>query len=119
MKVCLWCPKELPKKRRKYCSDECAHQFFINKIAPLWWSNARKVALERTNNKCEKCGASEKIEVHHKEHLIGNYHNNPLNRQENLQVLCRDCHEKVHHPILYRTKLRDTISKNQSVMKLG
>lgn len=101
MKGCLWCDNPLPKRRRKYCSDECGYEYFTHKIAPLWWSNAVKVALERADNKCENCGARENLEVHHIERLEvwDARHNSPKNRQENLRVLCRFCHNRAHHGI--------------------
>jgi len=100
MKLCLWCEKELPKGRRKYCSDECSYQYYIHNVAHLWWNNAKKIALERAHNMCEDCGSGRSLEVHHKEKLVNNKsrQNSPLNRQDNLIVLCRDCHEKRHHP---------------------
>jgi 5-methylcytosine-specific restriction endonuclease McrA len=115
-KTCLWCGGKLPKRRRKYCCDDCAHLYFINKIAPLWWSNAREVALERAGNKCEECGGTEKLEVHHIELLSPgeSYHNSPKNKQDNLKVLCRQCHEKAHHP--NAGKHLKEIPKEQMVM---
>ena len=99
-KVCLWCGKELPKYRRKYCSDECSQEYFVNKIAPFWWNNARRICLERAGRRCEVCDREGYLEVHHKEKLGKNepYHNSLKNRQENLIALCRSCHEKMHHP---------------------
>lgn len=92
--ICLWCGGELPKRRRKYCCDEHAELYFVHKIAPLWWENARKAALLRANNCCEECGAEGKwpvkLEVHHIEKLEAGeaYHNSPKNRLDNLKVLC-------------------------------
>lgn len=94
---CLWCHNPLPKRRRKYCCDECGEQYFRHNIAPLWWNVAKKMARERAGEKCEKCGSNSRLEVHHKEKVVGNYQNNPANRQENLIVLCRPCHKKAHH----------------------
>ena len=99
-KVCLWCEKPLPKRRRKYCGDECAFSYWEKNIVPLWWSNAVRMALRRTNHHCEGCEETRYLEVHHIEHLerFEARHNSPKNRQDNLKVLCRDCHEKEHHP---------------------
>jgi len=99
MKICLWCSKPLPKYRRKYCSDDCSDAYFRHHIAPLWWSNARMIALERAGNKCEHCGDIANLEVHHIIPLLnpdGDRHNSPLNKQTNLKVLCRACHNRVH-----------------------
>jgi len=99
-RACIWCGKPLPKRRRRYCSHECDIQYFQNVYAPLWWNNAKSMALERANHQCEQCGNRGYLEVHHKEKLENgeSRHNSQKNRQENLIVLCRPCHEKVHHP---------------------
>ena len=54
----------------------------------------RRYLLEKHNYKCEKCGWGEKneftgtipLEIHH---IDGDYTNN---KEENLQVLCPNCH---------------------------
>jgi hypothetical protein len=99
MRTCLWCGGPLPKGRRKYCSDEHSWEYFVHHIKPLWWNHATLIALERANHKCEVCGSEVNLEVHHKEKLGPGEprHNNPKNRQDNLVVLCRYCHEKQHH----------------------
>ncbi len=112
MKSCLWCDKPLPKRRRKYCSDDCSHEYFVQVISPLWWSNAVKMALERASNKCENCGSPESnmfngisyrtnLEVHHKVKLEAGEvrHNSPKNKQDNLEVLCTSCHGVAHHKL--------------------
>jgi len=120
MKHCLWCGNSLPKRRRKYCSDDCGNKYFVSYISPLWWDNARKMALERAENKCEECGNTKWLEVHHIEPLkIWEVrHNNTMNKQENLRVLCRECHEKTHHPIAYRKKIKDLSPPNQGILEL-
>ena len=113
---CLWCERPLPKGRRKYCSDECSMWYFIYKIEPLWWGNAVKQALDRAENKCENCGSIEKLEVHH---IIGlesgeQRHNSKKNSQDNLKVLCRQCHERAHHG----AKVIQAIPKEQLALKI-
>ena len=110
-KVCIWCNKSLPKRRRKYCSDECSHQYFVNVIAPLWWVHAVAMALKRADYKCEECGSMEKLEVHHiipLEHYEDRF-KSEKNNQDNLKVLCRPCHEIAHHGV----KVLRTIPKEQ------
>jgi len=113
-KVCIWCKKELPKRRRKYCSDECSNQYFTNVIAPLWWAHAVAMALKRAGNKCEECGSKEKLEVHHIIPLeqFEERHNSEKNHLDNLKVLCRPCHEIAHHGV----KALRTIPKEQLVL---
>lgn len=103
---CLYCGQSpLLKGRRKFCSDECQHNHFIEKIAPLWWPNAVTLAMDRAQGKCENCGAISDLEVHHKEPLGGEVrHNNPKNRLDNLVVLCHGCHRNVHWRGVKRAK---------------
>lgn len=115
--VCVWCGSPLPKRRRKYCSDDCADKYFVHNIQPLWWNNATIIALERAGHKCEECQSQEKLEVHHIEALepFEPRWNSPKNRQENLKVLCRLCHEDAHRKL----PNRKVIPKEQMVMELG
>jgi hypothetical protein len=103
--TCLLCDKPLPKRRRKYCSDECSNLYFVHFIGPLWWNSAKAAALRRAVNRCEhidsfgiRCETTVRLEVHHIEPLgkYEGYHNNPKNKLENLQVLCRPHHEDAH-----------------------
>jgi len=116
VKACLCCGKSLPKRRRKYCSDECANEYFIHKIEPLWWNNARRIALERAGYKCEECESQEGLEVHHIEPLepFEPRWNSPKNRQDNLKVLCSNCHEDVHRKLPSNKKI---IPKEQMRME--
>ena len=99
-KRCLWCHRPLPPKKQKYCSDECGWQYWVHNIQPLWWQNARHIALERAGGRCEECGSTDRLEVHHIVPLAPweKRHNSPKNAQDNLRVLCRACHELAHHP---------------------
>ena len=58
------------------------------------------MAIKRAGHKCEACGKAGYLEVHHIEKLAKgeSYHNSPKNRQDNLKVLCRRCHDIAHHP---------------------
>ncbi len=114
---CMWCRRQLPKYRRKYCCDNCAHEYFIHEIAPFWWNNAVAMAKKRAGHKCEDCGKEGYLEIHHKEKLdrFEARHNSPKNRQDNLRVLCRTCHEKAHHPHSDAVR-NEEINKLQSVM---
>ena len=115
-RICIWCGNSLPKRRRKYCSDECADEYFIKCIAPLWWQNAVAMALKRAGNKCEQCDGKDRLEVHHIVPLERGEarHNSPKNNQDNLEVLCRACHERAHHSL--RTVSR--IPKEQIPLKI-
>ena len=131
MRLCWCCGDPLPKGRRRYCSDDCGQVYFEVCIAPLWWVNARKLALKRANYRCEACGTQDtKLEVHHINKLVDSSWNSsegykrgdarwnsPKNAQENLQVLCRACHEKAHHPMKPRPTL-ERIKEAQGVGQL-
>jgi len=119
-KSCLWCGKPLPKRRRKYCSDECAYEYSIHNIKPLWWQCARAVALERADYKCEKCERAGRLEVHHIEPLarFEDRWNSPKNRQDNLMVLCCACHEDAHRKLPKKGQ-KGMIPKEQTVMELS
>lgn len=56
-----------------------------------WWKSRRKKKLKSVGYKCEKCGKSIKSQVHH-------LHYRSLNQEkdEDLQAVCRECHELQH-----------------------
>lgn len=84
--------------RRKYCSRDCMRKAFIKKgeDTKQGYSTAHHssrmlayIILEK-EYKCERCGSTRNVDVHHKD---GNFSNNT---PENLVVLCRSCHAKEH-----------------------
>ena len=104
---CLNCGKKLTKRQTKYCSNTCQKEYeFQQRI--IKWKNGqlsgysgtnispyvRRYMLEKNNYSCEICGwnkinpfsGNSPLEVHHKD---GNFMNN---KEENLQVLCPNCH---------------------------
>ena len=107
---CLNCGKELHKKQHgtKYCSQHCQQEYQYKQYIERWKkgeengmcgeyglsNHIRHYLLEKTGYKCEKCGWGEEnphthtipLEIHH---IDGNYTNN---KEENLQVLCPNCH---------------------------
>jgi 5-methylcytosine-specific restriction endonuclease McrA len=50
----------------------------------------RKVAFEHFPHRCSECKTKENLQVHHKDR---NRKNNSLS---NLQILCSECHRKIH-----------------------
>ena len=50
----------------------------------------RKMLINLLGEKCELCNSSVDLRLHHKD---GNRKNNDI---RNIQLLCRDCHYKVH-----------------------
>lgn len=61
------------------------------------WRAARELKIMTVNGLCERCGGIG-IEVHHKERLsIDNVNDTSISLdQGNLELLCRDCHNKEH-----------------------
>lgn len=53
------------------------------------WYLKRRAALGRANNRCQKCGETRGLEVHHL-----TYAHLGAEREEDLLVVCKDCHEK-------------------------
>lgn len=124
---CIICEKNLPKRKRKYCSDECYSEW-SRKIQTKNWAILRNKVLEASNFECVKCGFQiEYSAVSSKEYPFGyctvlypedrkgkQINNNPsglfvvdhikpiaLGGEEfdanNLQVLCLDCNKKKTH----------------------
>ena len=69
---------------------------FYNSMA---WINTRKAYFNYRNKKCERCGGIGAI-VHHKKYLTPKNINdiNITLNFDNLELLCRECHEKQHRP---------------------
>ncbi len=61
------------------------------------WQQARQLKIVSQNGLCERC---KKVgqEVHHKKHInIDNYKDAAISlNQSNLELLCKDCHNKEH-----------------------
>lgn len=109
-KYCQYCGKKLERKRlpngdleyfihfnkRKYCDRECMKRAFLKSgKSNQDWSSAHHTArkineLILHKEVCEKCGSRTNLDVHHKDFNSSN------NAYENLQVLCRSCHMKIH-----------------------
>ena len=92
----------------KFCSHECQQEYQYNEWVKKWKSGedagvngkywlserVRRYMLEKHDYKCEKCGWGERneytgrvpLQVHH---IDGNCKNN---NEENLQLLCPNCH---------------------------
>lgn len=109
-KYCAYCGMKLERKifkskkedlgvfkRRKYCDRICMRKSFVNKGVTQQengpaHASSRHVAylIDGKEKKCEICGSTKSIDVHHRD---GNYQNNT---SDNLMVVCRSCHMKLH-----------------------
>ena len=59
----------------------------------LYWRGVSLLVKERAGNKCEMCGATRNLVTHHRHYLN---HGDEIHHPEDLQCLCKDCHERVH-----------------------
>lgn len=105
-KTCLTCGGRLPRSTYTYCSRKCYRRPPQDQIKDwllggsgvqrdgVLLSAIRNYILEKHNYQCEICKWGEvnhntgkiPVQIHHKD---GNSRNN---REENLQVLCPNCH---------------------------
>ena len=108
IRYCAYCSKPMERKRwsngelqswlhynrQKYCNRECmsAAKKAEPKTGVSYMAGHLHARQLLPNGCCEICGSNKNVDVHHKD---GNYLNNSL---ENLQRLCRSCHNKVHRP---------------------
>ncbi len=113
---CSLCGTEFfPNKfapNKKYCSERCSglvasRAYYARTPKAENTQRAQKYraggnwikAMEQGNRKCEICGATEKLHVHHRD---GTGEDEVANHQtENLVILCNSCHSQVHR-IKYR-----------------
>ena len=115
-RVCIRCGNVLPSDRQKFCSDKCrscytTQQYRIRRnmikkpgvgsgnnqgyheTHATWKSGIgtfKQIAFEHYPKICNRCGSSKYICVHH---IDENRYNNVI---ENLEVLCKKCHQ-AHH----------------------
>lgn len=57
------------------------------------WALARAEVLARAGRRCEACGRLGRLEVHHRQALENG---GAPYAPDNLQALCRDCHQRAH-----------------------
>lgn len=108
---CAYCGKELKNRASKYCNLKCMSEHYQQLYIDRWKRGEesgivgdfgtshriRRYMFMKNNNKCECCGWGEMnqftgtipLELHH---IDGNYRNN---KEENLQLLCPNCHSLV------------------------
>jgi len=60
-----------------------------------WWPIVRDAVLDRDRCKCQMCGNTEDLEVHH----IKNRQHGGSDHPYNLITLCTHCHDRVHSRI--------------------
>ena len=107
-KKCLNCGKTLGHRAKVYCSMQCQNEYQYIKYIADWKAGIedglrgeygistkiKRYLFDKYNSSCCMCGWNETnhysgkipLEVHH---IDGDYRNN---REENLQLLCPNCH---------------------------
>ena len=111
IKICIICKKEfVTKTTGKTCSDICKKKYnVIKQNTYLLKKNSNKLIgigsgnhpinkqynrprsyVHYKKDKCEICGSTKNLLVHH----LDCNHNNCT--KENLQTLCKKCHQHIH-----------------------
>ena len=91
---CITCGKNFkPRyKHHKYCSKKCSSR----RGGLLGTARKREYFLEKFNLTCQECGLepdnTSELHVHHIEPM----YQGGADTEENLTVLCIDCHRKAH-----------------------
>jgi RNase P subunit RPR2 len=67
-----------------------ASEYYKAYIKSIKWV-AKATAWKRETGKCEKCGATELLTVHHL-----HYRTLGCEKRSDVQVLCKECHFKTH-----------------------
>jgi len=105
---CPACGNETPTPRHRYCNNRCQHDYQHNVYIERWkrgdasglrskgvvTGQIKRFLREKYGNRCCECGWSRQhpvtgvvpLTAHH---IDGNWQNN---REENLQLLCANCH---------------------------
>lgn len=110
-RVCIRCGNDLSGQQRKFCSTTCAvywhrlqkgefkkpgvgsggNQYGENNHKyKNGIKNFSKRAFAHYGKKCDQCGSIDKLLAHHRD---GDRTNNSI---ENLQILCKRCHQMYH-----------------------
>lgn len=65
-----------------------------------WRAFRARIIAER--KACQRCGHAYRLQVHHL-----HYHNRGEEKPEDVELLCRDCHEQIHWPKSRLRKIMD------------
>jgi len=93
-RVCRRCATALGGRQRAYCGKDCEREFGMNHF----WNMASREVEKRNRTKygdlqCCVCGATAHLEINHIDPVRGGPRFATCkNHQDNLEVLCHDCH---------------------------
>jgi hypothetical protein len=91
-------PPRLKRKRRnrnKAVPQKPIVMPYEEYLCSRWWRSRRREKLKKAGWRCNKCGSTKDLQVHHK-----NYLRLWRERDKDLEVLCRGCHEGEHEAIV-------------------
>jgi 5-methylcytosine-specific restriction endonuclease McrA len=88
--VCVCCKLDAISKRRAWTYEEY--------MRSPEWAARRELALATAGHRCQRCGALGGLEVHHR-----HYDSLGAEREEDLEVLCKPCHESADRERAART----------------
>lgn len=71
--------------------DELATMPYSAYLRTTYWEEKRKQALDRARHRCQTCNSMDDLQVHHR-----TYERRGHERPDDLTVLCRTCHRKIH-----------------------
>ena len=81
--------KEIERRKRK--------EYYNRLLEDKRWKEFRLKVLSERGNKCECCGGTDVLQIHHTFYIGGKM---PWEYDINdMRVLCRTCHQKIHHLI--------------------
>lgn len=87
--------RERPKQRRQPTTpkrlEELRTMPYRQYLRTREWQRKRRVALKIAGYACRMCGATERLQVHHK-----TYERRGAEKMSDLVVLCDGCHTLVH-----------------------
>ncbi len=114
--ICVMCGKQINEKLYKiktgniFCSKDCRNNYNIGNIV-----NYKLKAFAQYGKICVRCNSNKNILVHHKD---GDRLNNNI---ENLEVLCRACHSKLHRELseLQRSFIGESNIENGVILILN
>ena len=73
--------------------NELSDLLYSDFLRTRYWKIVARYVKRRANGKCEKCGSTEKLRVHHKTY---ENHGDEARHLDDLVCLCGECHGKEH-----------------------
>ena len=131
-KFCLLCGKELKSGQYKFCCNKCYQEYQTKQRIDEWIHNpenfsgetisstVKRYLMTKYDCKCQKCGWGEMNETTGKIPLEVHHINGDCtdNREENLQLLCPNCHSLTpNHGSLNRGSKRYKLKKYKDLIK--